>query len=170
MTSKDEMPQDNIDYKLVSEKVWEAMQMCRAEIARLEKENATLRALLSPPVPDDVAEAIEKFNDPDYFANGKSETVKVLIRAASTPSAEVEYWKDKCYTAESDAEIHAQCHDKVFDEKKALEAEVQALREALTFERDKIFYLMMRGAAGEYDIGLAKERMTKALKTHTGGE
>ena len=89
MTSKDEMPQDNIDYKLVSEKVWEAMQMCRAEIARLEKENATLRALLSPPVPDDVAEAIEKFNDPDYFANGKSETVKVLIRAASTPSAEV---------------------------------------------------------------------------------
>ena len=87
---------------------------------------------ISPPVPDDVAEAVKCARDWLTIFGGNDtkddEWLETLIRAASTPSAEVEYWKDKCYTAESDAEIHAQCHDKVFDEKKALEAEVRALQ------------------------------------------
>lgn len=40
--------------------------------------------------------------------------------------------------------------------------EVERLREALEHERNAIFYAMTRGQ--DYDIGLAKERMTAALK------
>lgn len=43
----------------------------------------------------------------------------------------------------------------------ALKAENERLREALASERNAIFYAMTRGS--HYDIGLAKERMTKAL-------
>jgi hypothetical protein len=40
----------------------------------------------------------------------------------------------------------------------------EGLVEALTYERDAIFYAMTTGK--NYDIGLAKERMTKALSTY----
>ena len=40
---------------------------------------------------------------------------------------------------------------------------LQGVRDDIQYERDKIFYLMIRGSASEYDVGLAKERLTKTL-------
>lgn len=45
-----------------------------------------------------------------------------------------------------------------------LESEVAELREFITQERNAIFHAMTRGQ--NYDIGLAKERMTEALSHH----
>ena len=40
---------------------------------------------------------------------------------------------------------------------------LQGVRDDIQYERNKIFYLMIRGYASEYDVGLAKERLTKTL-------
>jgi len=129
------------------------------------------RADLSPPLPDDVAEAIHTVNSYDRKSVEFTRALETLINKASTPSAEVEYWKDKCYTAESDAEIHAQCHDKVFDEKKALEAEVRGLRDCIQAWRDHLSGY--KAITTDIDLGIAVDvvitGMDEALN-HTGGK
>ena len=88
MTSKNEMPEQVFLYK--NGEHLEAMEFTPAPTHR----DWTLytRKDLSPPVPDDVADAVEVIKNlvyGQYLSPKQKVALETLIRAASTPSAEV---------------------------------------------------------------------------------
>ncbi len=93
------------------------------------------------------------------------------------PETEYSHFLALFRAAEKAAELQDKLEDVksvIYHEEKrseSLRQRVKDLEGALTTERDKIFYLMVRGLSSEYDVGLAKERMTEALNlSRTGGK